>query len=82
MGKDLSINSIYGGGKATQEADNVLLLQETEISGPITGKSIEVVKNRYAGYRDRLPYIFNKDLTFTFKEKRGAAKKIVDDHDE
>merc|ERR1719392_279187 len=45
----LTVHSIFGGGKATQEADNVLLLQEEEMAGSfMKKKSIEVCKNRYA----------------------------------
>ena len=40
---DLSMESIYGSGKATQEADNVLLLQSKKIT-PIKSRNyIQVV---------------------------------------
>jgi len=46
----LTANSIFGGAKATQEADNVLLLQEEKSSDSFFKKKyIEVAKNRYAG---------------------------------
>ena len=44
----LSISSIYGSAKATQEADTVMILQR-EISGGNQRKYIEVKKNRFDG---------------------------------
>ena len=42
----LSLSSVFGTAKATQEADNVLILQRDAVSGK---KSIDVKKNRYDG---------------------------------
>jgi len=74
----LTVHSIFGGGKATQEADNVLLLQEEEVAGSfMKKKSIEVCKNRYAGDLGVMPLFFTKPvLSFSkkiaesYKEKR------------
>ena len=38
----LTANSIFGGAKATQEADNVILLQEEEINPKLKRKYIQV----------------------------------------
>jgi hypothetical protein len=38
----LTANSIFGGAKATQEADNVVLLQEEEINPKIKRKYLQV----------------------------------------
>ena len=38
----LTANSIYGGAKATQEADNVVLLQEEEINPKLKRKYLQV----------------------------------------
>ena len=44
----LTTNSIFGGAKATQEADNVMLLQEEEVGAKgLKRKFIQVAKNRY-----------------------------------
>merc|ERR1719320_2076950 len=52
----LTVHSIFGGGKATQEADNVLLLQEEETEGSILKKkSLEVVKQICRGPRSHAP---------------------------
>lgn len=42
----LSLSSVFGTAKATQEADNVLILQRDAATGK---KSIDVRKNRYDG---------------------------------
>merc|ERR550525_978437 len=64
----LTIHSIFGGGKATQEADNVLLLQTEDTEGPVKKKSLEIVKNRYAGDLDSMPLVFSKPfLSFSRK---------------
>ena len=57
----LTADSIYGGAKASQEADNILLLQEEELTPSFKKKSIQVVKNRYSGDLGNLPYTFSKD---------------------
>ena len=47
-GEMLTTNSIFGGAKATQEADNVMLLQEEEVGAKgLKRKFIQVAKNRY-----------------------------------
>ena len=38
----LSANSIYGGAKATQEADNVMLLQEEEVNPKLKRTYLQV----------------------------------------
>ena len=38
----LTANSIYGGAKATQEADNVVLLQEEEVNPKVKRKYLQV----------------------------------------
>ena len=46
ISEHLTGDSIFGGAKATQEADNVILLQKEEVMANVTRKYIEVVKNR------------------------------------
>ena len=41
-GDRLTANSIFGGAKATQEADNVVLLQEEEVNMKLKRKHIQV----------------------------------------
>ena len=81
----LSVHSIFGGGKATQEADNVLLLQEeSKESSFAKTKYIEVAKNRYAGDLGMIPLYFTKPvLSFskkiadTFKKEEKKRKKTI-----
>ncbi|VDD83025.1 unnamed protein product [Mesocestoides corti] len=56
----LTIASLYGGGKISQEADNVLLLQE-EVGTAVPKKYIQVVKNRYDGTQGKVDLHFNRD---------------------
>ena len=71
----LTIQSIFGGGKATQEADNVLLLQTEELEGSVKRKSLEIVKNRYAGDLDTMPLIFSKPFLSFSKKALDLMKK-------
>ena len=57
----LTINSIFGGAKAVQEADNVLILQEEILSKKLRRKFLQVVKNRFSGDLGILPLRFCKD---------------------
>ena len=52
----LSVSSIFGSAKVTQEADNVLILQNQFDGKP---KYIEVLKNRYSGDLGQIPIEFN-----------------------
>jgi len=74
----LSIHSVFGGGKATQEADNVLLLQEEKTEGSFFKKKyIEVVKNRYAGDLGVVPLTFIKPyLTMSKKVAENSRKNM------
>eukprot|EP00095_Tigriopus_kingsejongensis_P009959 maker-scaffold17_size721972-snap-gene-1.22 protein:Tk09959 transcript:maker-scaffold17_size721972-snap-gene-1.22-mRNA-1 annotation:"twinkle mitochondrial" len=64
----LSANSISGGAKATQEADNVILLQQESVSPTVNKKFIQVVKNRFSGDLGTFPLYFDKG-TLTFSKK-------------
>jgi len=75
----LTSNSIFGGAKATQEADNVVLLQEEEINAKLKRKYVQVVKNRFSGDLGIVPLFFNRStVTFSkkiFAKERANAKK-------
>ena len=75
MDEMLSANSIFGGAKATQEADNVLLLQEEIITERVKRKFVEVVKNRFSGDLGKVPLTFNPS-TITFSKKYAKSKAI------
>ncbi|XP_055332050.1 twinkle mtDNA helicase-like [Paramacrobiotus metropolitanus] len=68
----LTAQSIYGGVKASQEADNVLILQNNRgKTGMLQGRRyIEVVKNRFDGELGVMPLYFDKESqSFVKKEK-------------
>lgn len=63
-GEHLGLNSVFGGAKATQEADNVLMLQDYRESKG--GLFLKILKNRFCGEVGRVPLEFNKEsLRFT-----------------
>eukprot|EP01017_Pseudomicrothorax_dubius_P044328 TRINITY_DN7480_c0_g1_i2.p1 TRINITY_DN7480_c0_g1~~TRINITY_DN7480_c0_g1_i2.p1 ORF type:complete len:294 (+),score=71.16 TRINITY_DN7480_c0_g1_i2:72-953(+) len=53
---DLSVSSVFGTAKATQEADNILIIQNRP-----KFKLVEVKKNRFDGELGRVPLGFDKD---------------------
>jgi len=85
--ESLSANSIFGGAKATQEADNVILIQEENNPQSFFKKKfIQVVKNRYAGDLGSVPLTFTKPiLSFSKKVsdqyKRQVRKKPEDERE-
>lgn len=80
--KELQTASIFGSAKASQEADNVMILQDRKlVTGP--GKRyLQVSKNRFDGDVGVFPLEFNKSsLTFFIPPKSKARlKKIKDDN--
>ncbi|PSN54557.1 hypothetical protein C0J52_07112 [Blattella germanica] len=63
--EDLTINSIFGGAKATQEADNILIIQDKRLTS--------VAKNRYSGDLGVMPLEFDKDsLSYGHKKKKDT----------
>ncbi|KAL7061472.1 hypothetical protein AAHC03_0539 [Spirometra sp. Aus1] len=56
----LTISSLYGGGKISQEADNIFLLQE-EVGTAVPKKYIQIVKNRYDGTVGKFDLHFNRE---------------------
>ncbi|XP_018592011.1 twinkle mtDNA helicase isoform X1 [Scleropages formosus] len=64
--KDLQTASIFGSAKASQEADNVLILQEKKLVTSPGRRSLQVAKNRFDGDVGIFPLEFNKaSLTFS-----------------
>ena len=72
----LTVHSVYGGGKATQEADNVLLLQEEKNEDSFFKKKyVEIVKNRYAGDLGVVELAFTKPFLTMSRKVAEAARK-------
>ncbi|XP_063448641.1 twinkle mtDNA helicase-like [Mytilus trossulus] len=78
---ELTTASIFGSAKATQEADNVILLQTTKTKRG-GKKYIEVTKNRFDGELGNISLKFDpEDLTLSNagkKEKKSSEKQISD----
>ncbi|KAM4636619.1 twinkle mtDNA helicase [Discoglossus pictus] len=80
--KDLQTSSIFGSAKASQESDNVLILQDRKlITGP--GKRhLQVAKNRFDGDVGVFSLEFNKSsLTFSSSKGRTKLKKVNKDNE-
>jgi len=59
----LGLSSIFGGAKATQEADSVIILQNDG-----TNKYLDVKKNRYDGELGVVPLSFSKHTSAFFED--------------
>ncbi|KAL3315761.1 hypothetical protein Ciccas_005604 [Cichlidogyrus casuarinus] len=68
-------DSLYGGAKLTQEADNVLLIQE-EVDSAFPKRYIQVAKNRYDGQLGRVDLRFNRERK-SFRPKDGNLSNPV-----
>lgn len=69
-GAPLTTASIYGAAKVTQEADNVLILQNEFAGKP---KYIDIKKNRFSGDLGQIPVFFNKDQLKFFQGSKPTA---------
>ncbi|GAW83102.1 plastid replication-repair enzyme [Plasmodium gonderi] len=63
----LSIASVFGSVKSTQEADNVFIIQRHVSKTNETIFFIDIKKNRFKGSLGRIPYLYNKE-NMTIKE--------------
>ncbi|KAL3287920.1 hypothetical protein HHI36_002376 [Cryptolaemus montrouzieri] len=71
--EELTTSSIFGGAKASQEADNVLLIQDKRLTGPRGKKYLQIAKNRYSGDLGVMPLDFDKEsLSYAVKKKKKA----------
>lgn len=79
-GAELNMNSIFGGGKLSQEADNVLILQDKKFGPNGVGKKfLQICKNRFAGDLGLMPLNFNKkSLSFSSVNKRTVNNNEIE----
>ena len=70
-GEDIGIHSIYGTSKATQEADNIWLIQNRE-----GYKLFDIKKNRYDGELGRIPLGFNRETKRFFQLKKAEFQDL------
>ncbi|XP_072154968.1 mitochondrial DNA helicase isoform X2 [Bemisia tabaci] len=72
-GEQLSANSIFGSAKASQEADNVFIIQHKQHSQTAElNKYLQVAKNRFCGDLGIVPLQFHKDSRSFSKSKEKA----------
>lgn len=69
--EDIGIHSIYGTSKATQEADNIWVIQNRD-----GFKLLDVKKNRYDGELGKIPLGFNKDTKKFFQLRRAEFEAL------
>lgn len=75
--EDLTTSSIFGSAKATQEADNVIIIQDKRLTALRGKKYLQIAKNRYSGDLGIMPMDFDK-LALSYAPKK---KKIDDSND-
>ncbi|XP_010225009.1 PREDICTED: twinkle protein, mitochondrial, partial [Tinamus guttatus] len=74
--KELQTASIFGSAKASQEADNVLILQDRKLMTGPGKRSLQVSKNRFDGDVGVFPLEFSKaSLTFSPSGKTKVKLK-------
>ncbi|MBN3321876.1 PEO1 protein, partial [Atractosteus spatula] len=75
--KELQTASIFGTAKASQEADNVLILQEKKLVSSPGRRSLQVAKNRFDGDVGIFPLEFDKvSLTFSSPKSKARLRKV------
>ncbi|XP_058055382.1 mitochondrial DNA helicase [Anopheles bellator] len=68
---ELTTSSIFGGAKASQEADNVLIIQDKRLTSVRGKKYLQVAKNRYSGDLGIMPLDFDKaSLSYAQRKKQ------------
>lgn len=74
--EDLTTASVFGTAKATQEADNVLILQDRRLTSVRGRKYLQVTKNRFDGELGLMLLKFDKEsLSFAAKDKEKVIPK-------
>lgn len=74
--EDLTTSSIFGGAKASQEADNVLIIQDKRLTSVRGKKFLQIAKNRYSGDLGIMPLDFDKQsLSYAPKKKSSTGNK-------
>ncbi|XP_028989551.1 twinkle protein, mitochondrial [Betta splendens] len=81
--RELQTASIFGSAKASQEADNILILQEKKLVTRPGRRSLQVTKNRFDGDVGIFPLDFIKSsLTFSPPSKHKLRKVQIKPEDE
>ncbi|XP_038678249.1 twinkle protein, mitochondrial isoform X2 [Scyliorhinus canicula] len=78
--KELQTASIFGTAKASQEADNVLILQDKKLASGQGKRYLQVAKNRFDGDLGIFPLEFKKaSLTFSAVKGKAKLRKVKED---
>ncbi|KAI8740023.1 twinkle protein, mitochondrial [Biomphalaria glabrata] len=78
-GDDLTTASVFGTAKATQEADNVLILQDKRLTSIRGKKYLQVTKNRHDGELGIMLLKFDKEtLSFAMRPDKEKKKSEQD----
>lgn len=80
-GEALSTNSIFGGAKASQEADNILILQTHKGTGSAYNKYLQITKNRFDGTLGSMRLKFDRSCK-SFASKSKDSSRISSDDGE
>ncbi|XP_015787154.1 twinkle protein, mitochondrial [Tetranychus urticae] len=75
---ELTLNSIFGGAKASQEADNILIFQVEWKGNTRQRKYLQISKNRYDGDLGSITLKFNKE-TQGFGTSSSKSNQVTDD---
>ncbi|XP_061398460.1 mitochondrial DNA helicase-like [Musca vetustissima] len=80
---DLTASSIFGSAKASQEADNVLIIQDKRLTSLKGKKYLQIVKNRYSGDLGIMPLEFNKEaLSYASSGQKKRKERSQGTNDE
>ncbi|KRT85241.1 hypothetical protein AMK59_2460, partial [Oryctes borbonicus] len=71
--EELTTSSIFGGAKASQEADNILIIQDKRLASLRGKKYLQVAKNRYSGDLGIMPLDFDKSA-LSYAQKKRTTK--------
>uniref|UniRef100_UPI00398E7855 twinkle mtDNA helicase isoform X3 n=1 Tax=Pristiophorus japonicus TaxID=55135 RepID=UPI00398E7855 len=81
--KELQTASIFGTAKASQEADNVLILQDKKLVSGQGRRYLQVTKNRFDGDLGIFPLEFKKaSLTFSAVKGKVKLRKVKEEEEE
>jgi len=69
--QDLTISSVFGSAKATQEADNIIILQNRP-----KYRVVDIKKNRFDGDLGKIPLGFDRDTKRFFELKEGEVMTL------
>ncbi|KAH8412802.1 hypothetical protein KR009_005815 [Drosophila setifemur] len=72
---DLTTSSVFGTAKATQEADNVLIIQDKRLTAVRGKKYLQIAKNRYCGDLGIMPLEFDKDSLSYSSQIQNAKRR-------